>query len=631
MRRPDGMICYCNPAFAECFGKTPTELQGTDFKPEPVHASPIEKGSGRRTREFAFQTRIGQNIKLRWFAWLDLPVRDEKLGGTMTLSVARDITSFKQAERTLDAARDKAEQANRAKSRFLAMVSHEMRTPLNGILGMSQLLGGTKLTPEQKSYLDAVSNSGSSLLRLIEEMLDLTMIEAGRFQLHKETFDLKPLLTNVVELMSARAYAKDIGLGLFIAPSVPLQIEGDADRIRQILLNLIGNAIKFTQKGGIAVHCYVKSTPQNHPDTQVRLCFDIADTGQGLSEVDKARVFNEFERVDDGNNRKSGGAGLGLAISRAIAAQMGGTLELTRTGPNGSQFTFELPVCATAPVSEDGLLRGKLIVIATANKMESECLSMQLSAHGVMVRLVTSVSQAMKSWNKKGAVPHAILFDSNTLSNVKTALQKTAKRHADRPKFIVMIDPAKRKSLPRYLDCGADSYLIRPVREDSLLAILNGEQPHKKFTIETEDIARPSNLSKNTDLAGTRILLAEDNDINAMLVMAILKKVGASVDRAMDGDDAFKKFTEVEKESKYDFVLMDMHMPVMDGLEAATRIRKWEKRKKSKMVTPIFALSADDQADTRAQAFEAGMNRFLIKPIDPTALVEVILENTEAK
>lgn len=628
MRDMYGEIVSCNPAFATCFGKSVDQITGTRFTPISKHNTKTNEVLGFGTKEVAFETCDG----LKWFSWLDLPVRGENNTGALTLSVARDITPYKIAEQSLDEARHKAEQANRAKSRFLAMVSHEMRTPLNGVLGMSKLLGGTGLTSEQKTYVDSISSSGSSLLHLIEEMLDLTMIEAGRFKLQKQNFDLRQLLVEAVELMSARAYSKNIGLGLYVHSDVPQMVYADSSRLKQIILNLVGNAIKFTQKGGVALHCEIIKIDK--AKKTVDITFNVIDTGPGLNGEDQQRIFREFERVDDENTRKAGGAGLGLTISKAIVEQLNGELKLAESNENGSVFSLDLTIDFTPTENSNfkKLLQNKHILLAMGNQMEAVCLQKQIEVNGGAVTHVSSVQALKSTLLEKATQYNSVIFDPLSMTDIDTKsdyhptsieyflgdFQKCETR------VIVLMDPAKRKELSYLMDQGADAYLIRPVRESSLINVLTENLPSQGSV--TNEVGRQNTISNKQlnqgALLGKRVLLVEDNDINKMMVTACLTKAGASVVHAQNGKIAVEKF----KLNDFDVVLMDMHMPVLDGVSAAKQIRGFEKNQNRTNPTNILALTADDQETSRQEAFAAGMNDFLQKPIDPYILIDIVAQ-----
>lgn len=647
MRDQEGKILFCNPAFSNSFGKTVAQITDTNFTPIPKHSSNSSKenedtlsfgigsGLGLETRELAFETRDG----LKWFSWLDLPVRDESNNGdngngTVILSVARDITSYKISQQSLGEARSKAEEANKAKSRFLAMVSHEMRTPLNGVLGMSKLLNGTKITDEQKTYIDSISTSGSSLLHLIEEMLDITMIEAGRFKLQEQNINLRQFMSDIAELMSARAYSKNVGLGLYIDPQVPQTVHTDPARLKQIVINLVGNAIKFTHTGGVSLECIVSKV--DTLNNTVNIIFKVTDTGPGLNLEDQKRIFQEFERVDDENTRNVDGAGLGLTISKAIADQLGGELSLQKSDDEGSTFALDMTLNFTPEIDDTYTpakpIKGENILLCMSNVMEAECLQKQIEVRGADVKCLSDLNDIKKALKVKGGY-NFVIIDPQNFENEINKLgveifieQLKQVSFTSDVKIIVLMDPAERKNLLHLIEKNADAYLIRPVREISLLNVLAGNLVKEPAIISSEIQPKPLSSIQISEqkLAGKTILLAEDNDINKLLVTACLTKAGAKVVHAPNGKIAVELFIT----ENYDAVLMDMHMPISDGISATQKIREYEKQQGRIKPVKIIALTADDQQIIRKKAFDVGMDDFLQKPIDPTILVEIVKKYT---
>ena len=605
-------VLACNAAYAESLGLTPEEVVAGNVLPSredempPQEAGPAfpamlchPDSSGKRGQsELVIDAPDGR----KWFHWLDLPVRDEKAGQSAILSVARDITSFKRSTELDADARKQAEQANRAKSRFLAMASHEMRTPLNGIIGMSKLLGSTTLTAEQQNYTEALERSGQSLLHLIEGMLDLTTIEAGRFVLRPQWFDLGSLLEDTLELLHAQAAEKDIGLGLYVAPQVPARVRSDGERMRQVLINLVGNAIKFTETGGVAVEC--ETAMQEGAET---LILRIRDTGPGLSEEDRVRIFGEFERVDDQNTRHAGGAGLGLAISRALAEQFGGLLELEETGPQGSVFTFSFPLEDAEYAHDQTLLEDHDIALVVENPVERTCLARTLQDRGAVIRQPDTDFSGCDT----------VLVDCDLAPETLEKRRNDPAKQTSR--ICVLMTAAQKAQWPQLREAGADAWLTRPVRAASLEAVLAGKVEDRPASPKDDQPA------EDTPVAGPkrRVLLAEDNDINALLVTAALSKAGHDVMRVHNGAEAIRQSAmRGGEEPGYDLILMDMHMPVMDGVQAIAEIRR------QKNTVPILVLSADGVAENRAAALAAGADGCLSKPIDPAELLAIVADIT---
>ena len=338
-RDGDGRITYVNDAFCALAGRARDALLGTALAlPVLEQGETVVLGDGTRIHD----QQIAGSAGARWIAWREVHVRAGTQAGAEVQSVGRDVTDRVEAERALADARDQAEAANRAKSRFLAMVSHEIRTPLNGILGMADLLLDTALTPEQTTYAKAVKTSGDTLLSLIEEILDFSKIEAGRLDLEARPFDLPALVEETVELIAPRAQAKQLEIASYVEDALPRHVLGDAARLRQVLLNLAGNAIKFTDKGGVAIVVEPGSGPNE-------IAFLVRDTGIGIAPDEQDRIFREFEQADGGAARKFAGTGLGLAISKRIVERMGGRIAVDSTP--GAGATFHVTVALPPPAA----------------------------------------------------------------------------------------------------------------------------------------------------------------------------------------------------------------------------------------------------------------------------------------
>lgn len=621
-RDRDGRIDSANSVLARLLGRAPEDLVGRTLAELGIDIGLVPdaafaEGECLSSADVAVRTAAGT----RWFSWIELSVRDEETGAISHSAIARDITDRKRAELALVRARERAENASKAKSRFLATVSHEIRTPMNGIIGMGRLLAATSLTPEQKTYVSAVSTSAGALLALIEDLLDFSKIEAGRFELEPQRISPRELIEHVVELMSARAFGRNIGLGCHIAPQVPERAMLDPGRLRQVLLNLIGNAIKFTEVGGILVDVGVR-TDEAGP----RLAIAVADTGPGLAEADMDRIFREFEQAEGGRTRRHGGAGLGLAISRRIVEAMKGSLSVESEPGRGATFTVEIPLGAdaVAPTIPPAALGGMNVLILSRNRMEAEAIARTVRANGGEALRAATVGEAGHLAGRAGRRIDAVVVDA-ALEDASAAVLKGLRAAGiDPSSAVTLIAPGDRGKLQELKRAGYGNFLPRPVRGGTLLKILIAGRGGLDLAAPDDAQQRPAAEGASARLS---VLIAEDNEINAMLARAALSKAGHEVEVVGNGKAAVDALTAPSR--RYDVVLMDLHMPLMDGLEAISRIRRHEAEQGLPPV-PVLVLSADGQEDTRQSVLIHGANGFLSKPLDPAALVVAVEEQAAA-
>ncbi|MEX2129342.1 MAG: ATP-binding protein [Xanthobacteraceae bacterium] len=600
-----GRVTHASAAVAALLGKQAEEITGRSFPFEILTEgewTSLADGSVSVDQEIA--TRDGP----RWISWKVASVRDQQGHVVETQRVGRDVSPRVAAERALAEAREKAEAASRAKSRFLAVVSHEVRTPLNGILGMADLLLDTSLSPEQQTYARAVKTSGDALLGLIEEVLDFSKIEAGRLDLESMPFDLHELVTDVVELIAPRAQAKGIEIAAEIGDNVPRRAAGDAARLRQVLLNLAGNAVKFTDLGGVSV------VVERAADGCVR--FEVSDTGPGIEPQARERIFREFEQGDGTLARRHGGTGLGLAIAARILERMGGEITLDSNGA-GSRFGFavELPEVedASAPAPSPNL-SGVDILVASPSPVVGPLLSRRLAAWGANVS-VTSDAALTGTLLPERHWTHLLVdraFGPETTKRIANlAAPYTRHRH-------VLLSPAERSELDDLRVAGFVSYLVKPVRAASLAARLADPElsPPLVPDFELETVEKPSARRR------LMVLVAEDNEINALLVQAMLARLGHAPTVVGNGLAAVTAVaTANAMGAPYDMVLMDLHLPGMDGIEATRRIRALADDGGK---IPIIALTANAFVEDREACREAGMDGFVMKPVDRQRLEEAM-------
>jgi len=613
VRRDDsGTITYVNEAFCQLAGRTREELIGSAFAPPaPEQGESTMLADGTR----AYDQKIEGGDEARWIAWREVTIR--RSNGCEVQSVGRDVTDRVRAERALADARDQAEAANRAKSRFLAMVSHEIRTPLNGILGMADLLSDTPLTAEQTAYLKAVKTSGASLLSLIEEVLDFSRIEAGRLDLEARAFPLAAMIEEVVELLGPRAQAKGLEICSYVDERLPAHVIGDAARLRQVLLNLAGNAIKFTECGGLSI----VAEPGEQSD---EILISVHDTGIGISAADQARLFLEFEQADGGPTRRFGGTGLGLAISKKIVEAMGGALAVESGRGPGATFHVRLPLPAAADLAEQPLaipaLAGETVLIVAPGALEASLIARRLARWGARAKIVPDEKVAAtllpeQMWT-------SVLIDHALGTHACTAFVCAA---AAIPRRLVLVTPAMRGELAALKEAGFSGYLIKPVRAASLAARMSANDAFDLAAAEA--VLAPGTAPAK---GGLSILVAEDNEINALLARALLQRLGHQPTIAINGIEAIELWRAAHAAgTPFDRVLMDVHMPGIDGLEATRRIRAIEAETGAAR-TPILALTANAFAEDRDASYAAGMDGFLVKPLDRESLATALAASAAA-
>ncbi|MES2255993.1 MAG: ATP-binding protein [Pseudomonadota bacterium] len=611
-RDASSRLTYANEAFFKLFGLEPARAIGYPFAPElhPESRAPLfgsfaalEQARGRAHYDQHVRTACGW----RWISWEDHAVRDGQGRLVEVQSVGRDVTERKALEDALTEARDNAEAASRAKSGFLATMSHEIRTPMNGVLGMGRLLLETDLKPEQRTYAEAITQSGEALLTLIGDILDFSKIESGTLTLDEDEVEVRALVAGVAELLGPRAHAKNIEVTTMVARDVPQAIRTDHVRLRQVLTNLMGNAVKFTEKGGV---CVVLTMCTAVGGDFLRV--EVRDTGVGVPPQKRQEIFHEFVQADSSHARKFGGSGLGLAISKRLVETMGGEIGIEAGPENGSIFWFILPAVTVRPASNEALpLAGKRIAIVSRNKALREGLCLQIAAQG---------GEGINfSYLPPGGKIDAVLIDSGTDSAPDPLVPPDLTVPT-----LVLVTPAARSRLEDLRAMGFAGYLVKPVRETSLAEQLTLSLSMARIAnAPTADpspprAAEPALPPKPAARTGLKILLAEDNPVNALLIRELLRRRGHRIVEVTTGSAAVAAI----ESDVFDLLLTDIHMPGMDGIEATRAIRAMEAKNMRPRV-PIVALTADALETGKRACQDAGMDGFLTKPVDPAELEEM--------
>jgi two-component system sensor histidine kinase/response regulator len=658
----DGRFTYMNPAYAAIFGYAVDELLGAQWHSlyHPEWAATIERlalptlrQDGRWRGELVGKKRNDDAIDIE----VSLTLLDDATSsdGAM-LSVCRDISARKRMEQDLIRAKEQAEAGARAKSSFLATMSHEIRTPMNGVIGMTGLLLDTELTPEQRDYVNTLRTSAESLLTLINDILDFSKMEAGKLAIERIPFDLRVTVEDVLELLAVAAHQKGLELNGLIDAAVPTVAIGDPGRLRQILVNLVGNAIKFTERGEVLVQVM----PIEDEASSILLRLEVIDTGVGMTEQEQAKLFQAFTQADSSTSRKYGGTGLGLTICKRLTELMGGAIGLHSTPGVGTQVWFTVRLgkpCAELPVPSAGAdnLCGLRLCIVDDNATNRTVLQYHAAAWGMRYSSAGDGPAALSLLRAAAAEGNPFdlaVVDMHLPGMDGLGLGRAIK--ADpvlaRTKLVLLTSLGRRGDARLAQSAGFSGYLTKPVRKAHLyecLRLVMGQPTTASVRNETAAPAVPSLVTRHHVAeahSARRLLVVDDNPVNQKVAARMLEKMGHRVDVASNGQEALAALAR----RVYAAVFMDCQMPEMDGFEATRRIREIEnrqtfggKRQSCEAETiprvtnddprtrptgrvPIIAMTANATDSDRAQCLAAGMDDFISKPVKREELERVV-------
>jgi PAS domain S-box-containing protein len=619
----DGRFKRLNPAWEKTLGFTAQELMSRPYvefvHPEDRNATSAEAGvvAGGASTVFFENRYLCRDGSYRWLSWKSTPLPEEGL----VYAVARDVTEQRRVAEELKLAREEALAASRAKGDFLANMSHEIRTPMNAVIGMAELLLDTPLAPEQREYVLTLKDAAESLLGLINDVLDFSKIEAGRLDLNPAEFDLRETLGDTLRTLGLRAHQKGLELAGRIAPEVPDRLVGDGPRLRQVLVNLVGNAVKFTERGEVVVQVEKES---DEPGAVV-LGFLVADTGIGIPRDKQELVFQAFAQADGSTTREHGGTGLGLSISAQLVGLMGGRIAVDSEPGRGSRFRFSVRFGTAPPRPRVGdrlpaQLRGLRVLVVDDNATNRRILEEVLVQWRMQPTAVASAQAALSAMEaaERAKRPYPlVLLDANmpVMDGFDLAAKIQQSPRLAGASIMMLSSGARPGDRARCFELGISAYLTKPVKQsdlmDTIVGVFAARTKARKARPRRE--ARPPEGGRRL-----RVLVAEDNAVNQQVAVGMLERAGHEATVAGNG----REVLALLEKGTFDLVLMDVQMPELDGLETTAAVRERERAAGGHL--PIVALTAHAMKGDAERCLAAGMDAYLAKPLQPRELASAI-------